>query len=385
MLAIAEVAAVGFTTDLEALLNTANAGAGFRDYLKELEVRDILDLALLASTDDKFDKVLTDAELDDKPREKVKARKAWFLAREARDQRTAAAASGGGGAVGASNDDGPLGHGIVTSLRDGFFKKHNYHLSGSRLLNDSTFNSLYRGLHFQPRRLRVIMLENVKSMNTVSTSGDLSGVLMSSQGGISNISMSHVMVASAHDLWKRFRIIMSSVCYIMMAHVGFLNWETTEHLMEYVDELIFNRLDGYAPDVAFFDKAYLMTMNYWSNELRTKDSCTLEEMILARTGWVHFWTNYMPTAGPSNSGAIADMNMLPADLVERVNQQQALTRSLQSQLAKKGNTATGGGAETPKDAKKKKGGGKGDKGGKQGAGGKWWEQAGKKGGKKRKQ
>ena len=124
--------------------------------------------------------------------------------------------------------------------------------------------------------------------------------------------------------------------------------------MEYVDELIFNRLDGYAPDVAFFDKAYLMTMNYWSNELRTKDNCTLEDMVLARTGWVHFWTNYMPTAGPNGTGALADVGRLPPDLVDQVNQQQALVRSLQSQLAKRDIDTTSGEAEAVKAPKKKK-------------------------------
>ena len=186
--------------------------AGFRKYLTELDIKDILDLALLANTDERFEKVLADAGLDEKPREKVKARKAWFLAREARDQRTAAAASGAGSNADVASDDSPLGHGIVQSLRDGFHGKHAFHLSGSRLLNDSAFNSLYRGLHFQPRRLRVVMLENVKSMNTISTSGDLSGVVMSAQGGIQNIKMAHSLVATAHDVWKRFRVVMSSIC-----------------------------------------------------------------------------------------------------------------------------------------------------------------------------
>ena len=171
VLALAAAASVGFTTDLEALLLSSGVEAGFRKYLTELDIKDILDLALLANTDERFEKVLADAGLDDKPREKVKARKAWFLAREARDQRTAAAASGAGSNADVASDDSPLGHGIVQSLRDGFHGKHAFHLSGSRLLNDSAFNSLYRGLHFQPRRLRVVMLENVKSMNTISTSG----------------------------------------------------------------------------------------------------------------------------------------------------------------------------------------------------------------------
>ena len=69
----------------------------------------------------------------------------------------------------------------------------------------------------------------------------------------------------------RIRIVMSSICYIMMGHPGFLLWETVEELMEYINDLIFHRLDGADPDVQFFNRAYLLTMNHWSNELRVAD------------------------------------------------------------------------------------------------------------------
>ena len=59
--------------------------------------------------------------------------------------------------------------------------------------------------------------------------------------------------------------------------------------MGYIDELIFHLLDAQALVVAFFGHAHLLTMNYWSNELRTKDTSNLEELIIARTGWAHFW------------------------------------------------------------------------------------------------
>ena len=130
-------------------------------------------------------------------------------------------------------------------------------------------------------------------------------------------------------------MVMTSIYYIMTGHPGFLTWETVEDLMEYLNDLIFHRLDGLAPDVVFFNRAYLLTMNNWSNELRVSD-CKLEALVLARTSWSHFWTNYQPSAGhtrsESSSASGYDLSMLPPDLVERVNQVQALTRSLQSKV-----------------------------------------------------
>ena len=121
----------------------------------------------------------------------------------------------------------------------------------------------------------------------------------------------------------------------MTGHPGFLSWGTVEDLLEYLNDLIFHRLDGLAPDVVFFNRAYLLTMNNWSNELRVSD-CKLEALVLARTSWSHFWTNYQPSTGQAraDTGSTSnyDLSMLPPDLVERVNQVQALTRSLQSKV-----------------------------------------------------
>ena len=107
--------------------------------------------------------------------------------------------------------------------------------------------------------------------------------------------------------------------------------------MEYLNELMFHRHDGARPDVRFYNRAYLLTMHHWSQELRVKD-CTLETLVQARTGWTHFWTNFTPSVGagsssPAGAGA-QDMAMLPPDLVERVNAMAQVTKALQSRMDK---------------------------------------------------
>ena len=160
---------------------------------------------------------------------------------------------------------------------------------------------------------------------------------MSARGGVQNVKMTNSAITSAHDMWMRIRIVMTSIAYIMMGHPGFLSWETFEELMEYFHELIFHRLDGQSPDIMFFNRAYLLTMNHWSNELRVTD-CKLEGLITARTGWSHFWTNYQPSvrkaSADEETGSAYDMSMLPDDVVERLHQVQALTKSLQGKVDK---------------------------------------------------
>ena len=144
--------------------------------------------------------------------------------------------------------------------------------------------------------------------------------------------------------------------------------------MEYLNDLIFHRHDGAKPDVRFYNRAYLLTMHHWSNELRISD-CKLETLVQARTGWTHFWTNYTPSMSASSSSPAAngpyDMSMLPPDLIERVNQVAQITKSLstlQSRFDKQSNggekrkyvqDAHGNWKPTEPQDKNKKGKGKG--------------------------
>ena len=146
--------------------------------------------------------------------------------------------------------------------------------------------------------------------------------------------------------------------------------------MEHLNDLIIHRLDGANPDVQFFNRAYLLTMNHWSNELRVAD-VQLEALVHARTGWAHFWTNYSPSSGGRGASSSTDsvggayyMSMLPPDLYEQVNQMSALTKSLQSKVDRQAVDKTKRKWEAPvdntKDVKgkgknKNKGNGRGNK------------------------
>ena len=204
-------------------------------------------------------------------------------------------------------------------------------------------------------------------MASIDTDGELSGLLMSKSGGVSEVKQAVSPVNTAHELWMRIRIVMCSICYIMLGHDGFLSLETVENLMEELNDLIFHRLEGGRPDVRFFNRAYLLTMHYWSNQLRLTD-CSMESLVVAKTGWIHYWTNYTPSsnaaAGSSSASSSHDLSALPKDLMERVAHMQTVTKALQSRMdkqnhANKDNTrsydSVSGGADN-KDSNKNKDG-----------------------------
>ena len=157
---------------------------------------------------------------------------------------------------------------------------------------------------------------------------------MNRNGSVSEVKQVFSPVNSAHELWMRIRIVMCTICYCMLSVPNFLTWETTENLLEDLNDMIFHRLDSSRPDVRFHNRAYLLTMHQWSNQLRVSD-CSLESLVLAKTNWSHFWTNYTPATGAAGSGSSQnDLSGLPDDLLERINQVTSITKALQSRMDK---------------------------------------------------
>ena len=56
----------------------------------------------------------------------------------------------------------PFPPGTAETLQDVWFKRHNFHLNGSRLVTDGLFNKIYRRSHAKPKKLEPIMLEKIR-------------------------------------------------------------------------------------------------------------------------------------------------------------------------------------------------------------------------------
>ena len=321
------------TKDLVAIFVACKVGDKFKQYCVDACIEDVLSLALCATSVERFDdQVCEEAKIKDLPKERNCAKKAWFLACEARDRRTTANATG----TAVADDDQPLEIGVLENLRDAWFDTHKWHPVGTRLLSDGQFNRVHRGLHKNPKKLQVVFLETVKTMASLGDDpSQLKGLLVSAKGGVKEQTVSYTDVNSAHDLWMRMRIVLFTICYCTIGTPDFFPLQAMEVVIEYLNELIFHRLDAAAPDILFFNRAYLCSMNDWCNNLRTSDK-TLKELTEARSSWTHFWTNYSPSSGHSGASSSTapagqiDMSMLPADLVARLNSTHALARSLQS-------------------------------------------------------
>ena len=151
---IAGANATDIKAELLAIFTATRVGPVFRKWCEDNEILDVLDLSLLCADQDKFQAIVTKAKIEDLDKESACARKAWFLSRRARDSEASAAPAAG--AAAADNDEMPLLHGVVENLRDLWFARHGFHLSGTRLVADSTFCRIFRGLHRSPKTLHIM-------------------------------------------------------------------------------------------------------------------------------------------------------------------------------------------------------------------------------------
>ena len=276
-------------------------------------------------------------------------------------------------------------HGVVENLRDLWYARHNFHLTGTRIVADSTFCRIFRGLHRTPKTLHVILLEQMKFQSSLNTDADFTGMVLPESGFVRKFSVTHSAVKNAHEMWMRIRCLMSTIAFCMIEDKTWLPYEKVESFMDYLNDLMFNRLDDKEPDLAFFNRAYLCTMNEWQQTIRN-GSVSLGTLIEQRSVWSHYWTNYSPSSSSSSrslnagpSGHI-DMAMLPPDLVQKINNSWSLVRSLQSKgdnngaanrPARDNDDGDDGKHKKTKKAKgfKKRGGGGGNGGANRGRGG----------------
>ena len=366
---LAGAATTAPTKDLLAIFGACKVGPKFVEYCASACIEDVLALALCAPSQERFDElVCKEAEILDLPRERNEA---WYLACEARDERKASATCGSA----AVDDDQPLAIGVLEHLRDAWHDRYRFHPGGCRLLADGAFNRVHRGLRKEPRKLQVVLLTSVRTMASLGDdSSQLRGLLVSTRGGVKETVLTHSLVHSTHDLWMRMRIVTFTICYCMVEVDGFFPLEDQECLMEYLNELMFHRLDQVEPDLPFFNGAWIRTMNDWGKLLRT-ETTTLKSLVDANTSWTHFWTNYNPSTDfgsrlrASSPDSPMDTSRLPADLVAKVEATYALARSLQSTRDSERSTANNlkrenfaledGSAEEEKGTKKR--GDRGDK------------------------
>ena len=358
------------------------------------QIEEPMDLALFATTVDQLKEHLFEKADLKETVEQVQARKAWALCADSMTAKNNEASA----AAHPVDDDAPLSAVEQKTMQEVWYKKYSFNIPGSRMVASGVFNRMARGLNREPRAIQVPLLENVKLMSSIESAHDLKSGLMLSKNGVIDVSVPHTLVRSLRDLEWRIQAVFYSICYIMCAVKDWFPYEDLLVFLDTIHDLIYRRVDGNAPDVGWYNRAYLCSMDFFCNSIKLKGST-----LVALTGnigaWSHYWTHYVPYAGPgrSESGSAPggpDVSMLPSDLIQRVQQTWSIIKSLQSDRDKANHSKKHARNEDreddsdddkawkkPRGAKKQKKAGKEKGGWSKEAGAKWggqWKQ-GKKG------
>ena len=137
-----------FNIELQALLDKAKAPEKFIKFLKDVEAETPMDLAGLASDEEALKKLFAEMGVDATV-EQVKVRRAWIHARDYWNAHAVQSVAAPGPRA-ADAEDAPLDDAIVTSLRDQWFKKYSFNMTGGQMLSPAGLSRIWRGFNKTP-------------------------------------------------------------------------------------------------------------------------------------------------------------------------------------------------------------------------------------------
>ena len=151
-------------TELARLAMSYNVPSAFIEWMDSQGLHVPDDLAIVAATETQVDDKLLAASgvefqlLGDR----VAVTRLWMHCR-GRVDREAGVRSGRI----AQNSDDSLDSGITTDLQDLWYRRHCFTLSTARVLSDTLFARRYKELNANPRRLTIILPENLRTSASI--------------------------------------------------------------------------------------------------------------------------------------------------------------------------------------------------------------------------
>jgi hypothetical protein len=98
-------------------------------------------------------------------------------------------------------------------------------------------------------------------------------------------------VRGHHELWLRLRALFTTIALTSVNKPSYFSFQDCENFCDLVQTYLYQRFDGCLAPVQHFVQAYLATMQYFQNEVRTNTN-TLKKAIKKTANWQHFWTFY---------------------------------------------------------------------------------------------
>ena len=287
-------------TELARLAMSYNVPSAFIDWMDSQGLHVPDDLAIVAATETQVDDKLLAASgvefqlLGDR----VAVTRLWMHCR-GRVDREAGVRSGRI----AQNSDDSLDSGITTDLQDLWYRRHCFTLSTARVLSDTLFARRYKELNANPRRLTIILPENLRTSSSIEKRGGRLSMTIE-PGMPTTAQMVDAETVSGHDeFWTRVRADFSTMSLVTVSAPEFFPYDTCERFLDNVRTWLFQRFNGTQAPLEFYKDAYNKTMQVFVEGVRTGNR-SLKELTAETSAYQHFWTVYTPAgaAGGSHTG-----------------------------------------------------------------------------------
>ena len=193
-------------------------------------------------------------------------------------------------------DDNELDTNTSVHVRSQWDTKHNFKLKSRHLLSDVVLKGIHKQLQHTPVQFKIVHLEELRMANSFSKKEVMH---MDSQSSESK--KDHVVYEPVHGFEgfkQRVHALFHSYALVGIDNPTWFSYQNCRDVCEHITDLTNLRYGPHhvRPPLEYFQKAYLKTMERWSdlirNQAKTLADCTDDHAM-----WEKFWTDFQPGSG----------------------------------------------------------------------------------------
>ena len=180
---------------------------------------------------------------------------------------------------------------MAQSIEDQFLDQHGLKLRAHRRVDDKLMKELSDMLAKSPPQFDIIPLERLHLLSSISKKV---GSALQADPNSKNVVVSNVAVdetTTHHVLWCKIRALFRSIALLCINNPSFFCLQTAEDMEDRLLDYMGRKYGHSRPPVSFFNKAYLETMQFFQEEVRTEKR-TLRAVVESHQEWSHIWKSW---------------------------------------------------------------------------------------------
>lgn len=265
------------------------------DWLKDEELLEPIDVALLAATESEVDaKIIAASQIRNlRTKHIVAIKKVWLQCKAIKDKDVARRT----GTL-REDEEEPLDEPTVTEINQAWATRHGFSLGTHRLIADGQFGKIYRETTAQPPKFSIFLLEKIRLLNSIDPK---KGQVLVMQPGRS-AEVTEIVVEEVrghHELWLRVRALFTSIALASILRPTWFSLQDCEFFCDLILTYLYQRFNGVMAPFGHYMGAYVSTMQFFQSEVRTR-SRSLATAVQTTSGWQHFWTMWQAPAEASS-------------------------------------------------------------------------------------